>query len=203
LHLLQIRWHYNFWEITTSFAGFVTSFLVVPIERIKVMMQAQKGSTKKDDDINSENQHYYQNELECFQAIIKQEGIRGFLLRGLGPTLAREVPSFAIYFVVYALFLQSSVGQSIGTTLAPLLGGALAGCTSWLPVYPIDVVKTIVQNTDGTSSTSTSSTWDVIQDLYEEGGVGAFFDGLTPKLLRAAINHAVTFFLYDTIISLL
>jgi hypothetical protein len=91
--------------------------------------------------------------------------------------------------------------------LAPLVGGALAGCTSWLPVYPIDVVKTIVQNTEGAAADNnndvTTTTWDVIGDLFQTGGIGAFFDGLTPKLLRAAVNHSVTFFMYGTIITAL
>lgn len=120
------------------------------------------------------------------------------MLRGLGPTLAREVPSFVIYFVVYAIFLQSRVLMG---HFAPLVGGALAGCACWLPVYPIDVVKTIVQNTEGGSQNdSSTTTWQIISDLYRVGGMAAFFDGLTPKLLRATINHAVTFFVYDSIL---
>lgn len=53
-----------------------------------------------------------------------------------------------------------------------------------------------VQNTEGEDI----GVWQVIQDLYREGGIGAFFDGLTPKMLRAAVNHAVTFFVYDLIL---
>ena len=59
-------------------------------ERVKVMMQAQQNSQ-------------YSNELECIQAVLETEGFAGLFSRGLGPTLAREIPSYAIYFVVYGI----------------------------------------------------------------------------------------------------
>ena len=164
--------------IAAGFAGFVTSFLVAPIERIKVMMQASDT---------------YTNEWECGAAVLAKEGWIGLLGRGLGPTLAREVPSYGIYFVVYGI-LSQSLGW-IGPA-APLINGALAGMACWIPVYPIDVVKTMVQNTEGGTKVSS---WAVATQIYKTGGIGAFFDGLTPKMLRAALNHSVTFYLYDII----
>jgi hypothetical protein len=55
------------------FAGFITSFVVAPVERIKVMMQASSG--------------IYENEIDCFKAILRTEGWRGFMGRGLGAHL--------------------------------------------------------------------------------------------------------------------
>lgn len=161
------------------FAGAVTSFAVAPIERVKVMMQATTG--------------VYKNEWACIQTILEKEGVTGLMSRGLGPTLAREIPSYGLYFWCYGLLSQSF---DIGP-LSPMVFGALSGMASWLPVYPIDVVKTLVQNTSG--GEGHVSSWTVSRQLYQEGGVGAFFDGLTPKLLRAAVNHAVTFTIYDAI----
>jgi solute carrier family 25 carnitine/acylcarnitine transporter 20/29 len=36
--------------------------------------------------------------------------------------------------------------------------------------------------------------------LYKEFGINIFFDGISPKLLRAAVNHSVTFFIYDLLL---
>lgn len=165
------------------FSGFITSFLVAPIERVKVMMQASGNSL-------------YKNELDCIKAILDTEGWLGWLGRGLGPTIVREVPSYAIYFVVYGLLIQTPVAQSLGG-LAPLIFGAMSGCACWIPVYPVDVVKTLIQNTDGGKDGDRASAFEVSKQLYDEGGIGAFFDGLTPKMLRAAVNHAVCFWVYD------
>ena len=73
-----------------------------------------------------------------------------------------------------------------------------SGMTSWVPVYPIDAVKTIVQNTEGSEmDRGKTGSFYVAKKLYDEGGIAAFFDGITPKMLRAAVNHAVTFSLYE------
>lgn len=162
------------------FAGFVTSFFVTPVERVKVMMQASSG--------------VYRNEIDCLQAILRREGWSGLLGRGLGPTLIRETPSYGIYFFIYGYLMQTPLASALGG-IAPLVFGALSGCACWIPVYPVDVVKTIVQNTEGDDISSLQ----VTKDLYEQGGIGAFFDGLTPKMLRAATNHAVTFYVYDLV----
>ena len=108
------------------FAGFITSFVVAPVERIKVMMQASSG--------------IYKNEIECVKAILRTEGWKGFMGRGLGATLAREIPSYGIYFCFYGFVIKSSLASLLGPA-APLVFGALAGMACWLPVYPVDVVK--------------------------------------------------------------
>jgi hypothetical protein len=164
-------------------AGLVTSFVVAPIERVKVMMQASSA---------------YRNEWHCLSVILDTEGWPGLFSRGLGPTLAREIPSYGLYFWTYG-FLTG--GQSIVDlgALSPLVFGAVAGMAAWIPVYPIDVVKTLIQNTAGDQDQDNESAWQVMRQVYRQGGVGAFFDGLTPKLLRAAVNHATTFYLYDLI----
>ena len=170
--------------LAAMYSGFVTSFLVAPVERIKVMMQAD--STK------------YANEIQCAKAIVQASGISGLFLRGLGPTLAREVPSYGIYFFVYGFLMTTPIAEWLGAA-APLVFGALTGMACWVPVYPIDVVKTLVQNSDG-SDGSDESSWKVAQNLYQQRGISGFFDGLTPKMLRAAVNHSVTFFVYDLVL---
>jgi hypothetical protein len=162
-------------------AGFVTSFVVAPIERIKVMMQASSA---------------YRNEWHCLTVILETEGWQGLFSRGLGPTLAREIPSYGLYFWTYG-WLTSGSMLDLGA-LSPLVFGAMAGMAAWIPVYPIDVVKTRIQNTAGVRGEQESA-WQVMRQVYAEAGVGAFFDGLTPKLLRAAVNHATTFTIYDLI----
>jgi hypothetical protein len=112
--------------LAACFAGFITSFVAAPIERIKVMMQASSG--------------IYKNEIECCQAILRTEGWKGFMGRGLGATLAREIPSYGIYFCFYGFVIKSSIASLLGPA-APLVFGALAGMACWLPVYPVDVVK--------------------------------------------------------------
>lgn len=37
--------------------------------------------------------------------------------------------------------------------------------------------------------------------LYTLHGFGIFFEGIQPKLVRAAVNHSVTFYVYNLLIS--
>ena len=39
-------------------------------------------------------------------------------------------------------------------------------------------------------------------NMYQQYGLGVFWDGISPKCLRAALNHSVTFFVYEYIIRL-
>ncbi|EKX49217.1 hypothetical protein GUITHDRAFT_157468 [Guillardia theta CCMP2712] len=147
------------------FSGFVTSFLVNPIERIKIMCQAAEKGT-------------YKSELECARIIIGSDGIKGFLFRGLGPTILRETPSYGIYFVIYSQLMNQQVIQGLGM-FAPLLAGALSGCACWLPVYPMDVIKTTIQNTDG--KTRAPTTIETAYELYTRGGIGVFLMALKAR----------------------
>lgn len=166
------------------------NILSLIIERVKVMMQAQ------------ENNSLYANELECIHAVLKSEGWIGLLTRGLKVTLARDVPSYIVYFVVYGLLMQTNMKDSIGIW-ASMVAGATAGMACWVPVYPIDVVKTRMQNTMGGKADASEglsvNAISVAIAMCRTEGIGAFFNGLGILLLRAAISNGVTFWIYDLI----
>ncbi|GMH87731.1 hypothetical protein TL16_g10949 [Triparma laevis f. inornata] len=166
------------------FAGFVTSFLVTPIERVKIILQAKRSGDKK------------QNELNVIRNMLSEPGgVKNLFTVGLSPTISREVPSYALYFVTYKLLIDSHIFLPItGPTFAPLLAGAMAGIACWVPVYPIDVVKTTMQESSANQKKSAIS---IFQTILREEGISGLFDGLTPKVVRAAVNHAVTFFVYS------
>jgi len=171
-------------------AGLTSSFVVTPVERIKVMMQS--------------NPDVYSNELQCVQAVLEKEGFGGLLTRGLGISLFREVPSVALSFILYATMMQMGLASMLGS-MAPLVFGAVSGSVSCMPVYPIDCVKTRIQNTEGGDDEPNAimSPLEITQDLYDNRGLSGFVDGLTPKMLRCAVLYAVSFSVYETILSIL
>lgn len=170
--------------LSAAASGAVASFFVTPIERVKVVMQASAAAD-------------FASPLACINTVLQSDGIAGFCFRGLGATLAREVPAYTLYFVAYegakAALLSSA--PSLPAGLVPLLGGAAAGVASWVPVYPVDVVKTNLQtSTDAGRGESFAS---CARRLYRTGGLGVFWEGLLPKVLRAVINHATTFYVFE------
>lgn len=73
------------------------------------------------------------------------------------------------------------------SALRILLCGGIAGCASWLSVYPLDVIKTRVQAQSQivTPSLVESNTihtqngaWACTKIAYREGGTKVFFNGL-------------------------
>jgi len=184
-------------------AGLLSSFVVSPIELVKIRMQAQnKAAKKKDDDRDDSgiSSQVYRNDFECARYLIKHEGWRALFFHGLGITIVREIPSFAFYFVAYGLLARSSFAALLGNHAAPLVFGALAGWAMWIPTYPADIVKTLVQVQD---SRNKMNPMQVTAKLYRSGGVKVFFDGLEPKLVRAAVKHAVTFWVYEIVMNML
>lgn len=169
--------------LAAAFSGFATSFIVNPIERIKILMQA--------DDTNT-----YANEIDCATKVLAQDGMEGLFFRGIDATLIREVPGYAIYFIVYSVLMSTEFAAYLGPS-APLFCGAAAGVGSWIPVYPFDVVKTNMQNTQGDENSKNFFKTSI--GMYKKYGIGVFWDGITPKCLRAAVNHSITFYIYDAI----
>ena len=79
--------------------------------------------------------------------------------------------------------------------LPMLISGALAGASSWLSCYPIDVVKSVIQtqHSPGVSVRMLA----ISRELYARGGWRAFFRGLSPTLVRSVPVNAVTFTVYE------
>ena len=163
--------HYDL-VYAAAVAGLVTAFLAVPVDRIKVLMQTNSFKT----------------EFDCYRSIMDTEGLKGLLFTGLVPTLFREVPAYTIYFFLYDALMPFAT-ETLGF-VAPAVSGAIAGAVCVIPVHPVDVVKTNVQH-------SATDWQDVVANIYECHGFEGFWEGLLPRMGRAAINHSVTFTVYD------
>ncbi|KAG0192298.1 hypothetical protein DFQ28_009524 [Apophysomyces sp. BC1034] len=116
-----------------------------------------------------------------FLAIVKDEGMG--LYRGAGWTAFRNAPgSFALFggsaFVKeYVFSLADYNAASFFQNFCASIGGAVASITV---AAPLDVVKTRIQNRHFDDP---ESGVNIIKNLMKKEGVGAFFKGLTPKLL--------------------
>ena len=52
---------------------------------------------------------------------------------------------------------------------------------------------------DGSGGSSNIGFLETAASLKERYGYKVFFVGVTPKLIRAAISHSITFYVYDLI----
>lgn len=83
---------------------------------------------------------------------------------------------------------------------APLVIGAggMGGILYWLAIYPVDVIKSAMM-TDSIipAERKYPTMMSTARSLWQEGGIGRFYKGFTPCILRAAPANGVMLFTVD------
>jgi len=105
-------------------AGFLSTIVVSPVEKLKILLQTQKAKKIKD---------------------LKNNVSLRNLYGGWTGTLFREVPGYGLYFTCY-----ENIKDQNDNIFKIFLKGSVSGAFSWTFIYPADYVKTLVQN-DGIS----------------------------------------------------
>jgi solute carrier family 25 carnitine/acylcarnitine transporter 20/29 len=163
--------------------------ITAPFERVKVLLQIQgqrhlaPGEKPK-----------YSGGVDVVRQLYKEGGVRS-VFRGSAATLARDGPGSAAYFATYESIkrrltpVDPSTGKPSGdlSLTAITCAGAAAGVAMWIPVFPIDTVKSRLQTMEGNPTVA-----GVIKGLYKVGGVKAFFPGFGPAIMRALPANAAT-----------
>jgi len=139
------------------------------------------------------------------EKIIGAHGVSG-IFKGTNVTLIREVFTYGMYFWSYesAVRMLLKPGQNrkdLGSGKL-MLAGALAGYGYWIFGYPVDLIKTKIQ-TDSFTNPQYKSIVHCISETYRQGGVGGFFKGFTPCMLRAGPVNAGCFLVYENVVSYL
>lgn len=143
-----------------------------PMEIVKVRLQTQKeGAPKK-----------------TFWTIVKELGVAG-LYEGAGVTLARDVPSSAIFFAIYTLLRQLYPDQSF-------LAGAIAAIPATILVTPMDIIKTRLQKEPAPGEQQYTDWWECLQDIVNKEGPQALFKGSLLRVLRTSPQFGITLMLY-------
>lgn len=160
--------------LSGAIAGFSAAVIVSPYERLKILRQ---------------------NKI----SINRQELTMNFLFRGLGATWTREVPGFAIYFTVYEslkYYIHTQHGREIGYFNSFVYGG-ISGVAAWIFIYPQDRIKTILQSSHSSHSSSgkgmNAGINKIILDIYNAGGLRHFYSGFSWAVARAMLLHSGTF----------
>ena len=172
----------NFWS--GVFSGIVGSYFTTPIEFLKI---------KKQVDIHS-NLRYSQ--------IVSSEGVRG-VFSGLHATLMRDVPGWWVYFYSYSS-LKLSIGRLVGleqdaanrhaykAMFVNLMAGGFAGQISWVVTYPMDIVKSYIQN-----HPDKPSIINAVKHMYRMHGIHFMTKGLIPCLINGFVSNSIVFVLYE------
>lgn len=102
-----------------SVAGAFGAFMVYPIDLVKTRLQNQRGAQP--------GQRLYKNSIDCFQKVIRNEGVRG-LYSGVLPQLVGVAPEKAIKLTVNDLVRGRLSDKQGGIPLwAEIVAGGTAG----------------------------------------------------------------------------
>ena len=176
-----------------SAAGFFSAIpmtaITAPFERVKVLLQIQGQKT-----LAPGEKPKYSGGTDVVRQLYKEGGVRS-VFRGSVATLARDGPGSAAYFATYEYIKRrlTPVDPVTGkagnlSLLAVTAAGGAAGIAMWIPVFPIDTVKSRLQTMEGKPTIG-----GVIKGVYRSGGYKAFFPGFGPALARAVPANAATF----------
>ena len=75
------------------------------------------------------------------------------------------------------------------------LFGSLSGLTSWIFIYPSDLIKTRYQAIKETNTTN--SITNVIKNIYRIDGLTGFYRGFSLAIMRALPLHGGVFLGYE------
>ncbi|GAA5878222.1 hypothetical protein JCM3774_005847 [Rhodotorula dairenensis] len=169
-----------------ALAGAVQAVLASPVEMFKVRLQAQYGpNPKRLRDIVGEMYSKY--------------GWKNGIMRGYWITFVREIPAYAGFYAGYE-FSKRKLQKQLNTTSLPvwatLTAGGIGGLGYWTACYPLDVVKSRIQNAEQPPR-GANYIVNTFRDIYRREGAKAFVAGLTPTYLRAVPAAAATFVAFE------
>ncbi|KAL2109383.1 hypothetical protein VUR80DRAFT_2515 [Thermomyces stellatus] len=177
-------------------AGAVSRTVVSPLERLKILFQVQSAGRDA-------------YKLSVGQALAKmwrEEGWRGFM-RGNGTNCIRIVPYSAVQFGSYNFYRRNFFEPYLGTELTAgsrLVCGGVAGITSVVFTYPLDIVRTrlSIQSASfaelGERPKELPGMWATLVRMYKtEGGFLALYRGILPTVAGVAPYVGLNFMTYE------
>jgi len=167
-------------------AGAVSRTVTSPLERLKILYQIQGVGQSK-----------YQGVFHSLLMIGKEEGWRGYL-KGNGTNVLRIFPYSAIQFAAYErykIWFSNAAGGDLTAQLR-FLSGALAGVTSVIATYPLDLVRTRLS---AQRDAQYSGIGHAFRHIYTREGVLAFYRGIAPTLLGIVPYVGINFMAYETL----
>ncbi|KAK6008455.1 hypothetical protein QM012_000358 [Aureobasidium pullulans] len=171
-----------------AFSAAPTTLVAAPFERVKVLLQIQGQKT-----LAPGEKPKYAGGIDVVRQLYKEGGLRS-VFRGSAMTLARDAPGSAAYFAAYETVKRKLTPKNADGTpgelslLAVMAAGGAAGIAMWIPVFPVDTVKSRLQSAEGNPTIG-----GTIKELYRRGGYKAFFPGIGPAMARAVPANAATF----------
>lgn len=163
--------------------------VISPLEMVRTKLQSEQLS--------------YSQIGKALQQTIKKDGPLT-LWKGWGPTILRDVPFSAIYWLGYERMKAHVLltrGSNEMSFMESFTAGAISGTIAGIVTNPFDVIKTHRQIELGQvlkeGQSKSSSTWKLMLSAQTEHGLHVLFAGLVPRLIKVAPACAIMISSYE------
>lgn len=168
-------------------AGIANSFISSPTEHIRTRLQLQPWGAGR----------LYDGPRDCIRQILARAGLRG-VFKAYPIATLKEFQAFGCYFTAFEASMAGMCyfrgkGRQDVTIWETIPCGALGGIGFWVGSFPLDVVKTRLQNDGFGADAKYSNTRAVVLDLWRTSGVKGFWRGLSTTLVRTSLSSAGCF----------
>jgi solute carrier family 25 protein 39/40 len=157
--------------------------MVAPLELIRTNAQAESKPPSL---------------LQMTRNIARKQGIPAFW-RGLSPTLWRDVPFSAFYWVMVEMMRQSEfLKKQNSTAVTSLVAGSTSGVVAAILTHPFDVIKTRRQVFDlANTNPPTKSTLAMVSKIIQQDGIQGLYVGILPRCAKIAPSAAIMLTSYE------
>jgi solute carrier family 25 (mitochondrial folate transporter), member 32 len=175
--------------VASGAAGILTAILTNPIWVVKTRMLSTSRNAPG----------AYKSTIQGTISLYNSEGLRGFY-RGLLPSLF-GVSHGAIQFMAYEQLknywaLHFRHGSKLNLSNIDFLSlSAASKIFAGSITYPYQVVRARLQTYD--AGKRYQGAWDVVRKVWRHEGIGGFYKGLGPNIVRVLPSTCVTFLVYE------
>lgn len=178
--------------IAGGVAGAVSRTCTSPLERLKILNQVRGMKT-----IGSNE---YKGVISSLVQMVRIEGFKG-LFKGNGTNVVRIAPYSAIQFLSYEKYKREFLSQNEGAKhlnpIQNLIAGGMAGVTSLLCTYPLDLIRSRL--TIQTTEEKYKGIGPTFRMIVKEEGYRGLYKGMFTSILGVAPYVAINFTTYETL----
>ncbi|KAI9030344.1 mitochondrial carrier domain-containing protein [Hyaloraphidium curvatum] len=170
-------------------SGACISLISCPLELVKVQRQLEELLSRQGGKVEKGSS------FRTFLRIVQTNGVTG-LYRGLLPHTLRDTLGTATYFAAYEV-ARHCLLPFLPSSLAYFLAGGLSGVSSWLIIFPFDLLKSRLQKDAQLSVRTYSGLMDCARKTYATGGLRGFYSGFSATLLRSFPLHSLNWLVIE------
>lgn len=170
-------------------SGFISTALLYPLEFARGRISLQNATFSP-----------YSGAIDCLRKTAAKDGIRS-IYRGLTPSILGIFPyvgiSFSAFEALRPALPKKNDGSAMPSTQSAILAGVVVMGLAQTVTYPLDLCRRRMQVAGFSNNEPLRSFGGTVRAIYRQAGVGGFFRGITPNLLKVAPSTAVSFFAID------